>query len=88
MYQIFGKHQYVLNKSSTYDEIKIKYKHCCQSLTENMAIHRHCLPSENQAINVRAKGWALRKDRKVVRFCEKVKAYLRGTFQAGAHGGN
>ena len=53
-----------------------------------MAIHRHCLPSENQAINVRAKGWALRKDRKVVRFSEKVKPYLRGMLEAGAHSGN
>ena len=78
----------VLNKSSTYDEIKIKWKHCCESLTENMAIHRHCLPSENQAINVRAKGWALRKNRKVVRFSEKLKTYLRGMFEAGAHSGN
>jgi hypothetical protein len=51
-----------------------------KSLTENMAIHRHCLPSENQAINVRAKGWALRKNRKVVRFSEKVKTYLRGMY--------
>ena len=55
LHQIFGKHKYVLNKSSTCDEIKIKWKHCCESLTENIAIHRHCLPSENQAINVRAK---------------------------------
>lgn len=31
-------------------------------------------------------GWAVSKDKKIIRFSDKVKTFLRGIFQGGAQG--
>ncbi|XP_061185268.1 uncharacterized protein LOC133193341 [Saccostrea echinata] len=84
---LLGSHQLHLQRSSTYDMIKIRWKDACVNLTENFLKDREeadCRHGESKS-NM---GWALKKDKKTVRFSEEVKHYLQDIFDQGERSGN
>ena len=82
---LFGKHKIFLNSKSSFHDIK-KWKKSCSSIVEHPVLSRnsrlgHCDSSTEM-------GWAMKRDRKRVRFDEKVKNYLRGIFEGGEGSGS
>lgn len=82
---LLGNHQIKLNRISTYDNIKIKWKESCLNIAEHATVSRDSKltpgsPSSDM-------GWAIKKDRKNQRFTENVKTYLRAIFNAGEQSG-
>ncbi|XP_063436491.1 uncharacterized protein LOC134717922 [Mytilus trossulus] len=82
---LLGNHQIKLNRISTYDNIKIKWKESCLNIAEHATVSRDSKltpgsPSSDM-------GWAIKKDRKSHRFTENVKTYLRAIFNAGEQSG-
>ncbi|XP_052065791.1 uncharacterized protein LOC127705502 [Mytilus californianus] len=79
--------KFILNKISTFDEIKLKWKECCDDVTEKVMMDRNNVVLENTKTIDLPMGWALSKDKKIIRFSDKVKTFLRGIFQGGSQGG-
>ena len=81
---LVGKHRQI-NQSPTFDKIKLEWKESCHTMTE------HSLLSRGSSLEIgypsSPMGWALKEDRRNVRFNEKVKAYLKGIFEAGERSG-
>lgn len=86
-HQVIGKHKFILNKISIFDEIKLKWKECCDDVTEMVRMDRNEVSLENTKTIDLPMGWAVSKDKKIIRFSDKVKTFLRGIFQGGAQGG-
>ena len=75
---LLGNHKFVMNKCSTYDTIKNKWKESCTSIAEHSLLLRES-PVVLGAPIVEM-GWALKKERKKQCCTENVKVYLRGIF--------
>lgn len=86
-YSEFNDHMFVGNHSlSTYDDIKIRWLETCQDLaTFTNKSKESILSSGNGQLDM---GWAQKKERKGVRFSERVKVYLKKVFEDGEKSGN
>lgn len=87
---LIGRHTYQLQKMSTFDSVKLRWYDTCMNLSEGMANIQRVNESRDEEIpevNV-PKGWALKRDKKQVRFNDKVKSYLRTIFEEGEKSGN
>ncbi|CAG2245178.1 unnamed protein product [Mytilus edulis] len=82
---LFGKHKIELNRKTTFDLIKNKWKDSCSSIVEHSVLSRNS--RLDQGLLTTQMGWALKKERRNVRFDEKVKDYLRGIFAGGEGSG-
>ena len=80
---LFGKHKIFLNSKSSFDDIKNKWKESCSSIVEHSVLSRNSRLGHGDSST--EMGWALKRDRKTVRFDEKVTNYLRGIY-AGVEG--
>ncbi|XP_052097174.1 uncharacterized protein LOC127732145 [Mytilus californianus] len=78
----FEKHIYKLEKMSTYDSIKVQWADSCNNQYSSLSMERGTRSGNNSACFL-DQGWALKKDRKVVRFSVPVKDYLENIFLEG-----
>ena len=80
---LLGNHEFKSQStSSTCDMIKLRWKDtCCNISSEAQKVKFES--GMKIASNESLMGWALKKDKKCVRFSEKVKNYLQGIFEAG-----
>ncbi|XP_062614103.1 uncharacterized protein LOC134275825 isoform X2 [Saccostrea cucullata] len=86
---LLGEHHYDLQQLSTYDKVKLKWYDICVNLSESLQCNSTLLDpnSELLAESNEIQGWALKKEKKHVRFSEKVKTYLRCIFAEGDKNG-
>lgn len=84
-----GNHTYKLQAMSTYDDIKMRWRNACSSLSEDTLKHASSTGEEvtDQSYVQSDMGWALKKDRKNARFSDYLKSYLTAIFQHGENGG-
>ncbi|CAG2252655.1 unnamed protein product [Mytilus edulis] len=85
MHCLIGDHNYDLQQMSTYDKIKLRWYDACINLSEILNFNRTdaSQPNISQDIAKEQQGWALKKERKHVRFSDKVKLYLKSIFEDG-----
>jgi len=83
---LFGKHKLFLNSKSSFDDIKNKWKESCSSIVEHPVLSRNSRLGHGDSST--EMGWALKRDRKRVRFDHKVKDYLRGIYAGGEGSGS
>jgi len=86
-----GKHLVKLERESTYDTIKKKWAETCKDVSGSYVHQAAAGPSTSSvaasANNSVSLGWALKTTRKLVRFTEKIKAYLKNKFLEGEETG-
>lgn len=65
-----GNHTYKLQAMSTYDDIKMRWRNACSSLSEDTLKHASSTGEEvtDQSYVQSDMGWALKKDRKMLDF--------------------
>lgn len=70
---------------STYDDIKIRWRNACSSLSEDTLKHASSTGEEvtDQSYVQSDMGWALKIDRTNARFSDDLKYYLTDIFQHG-----
>ncbi|VDH90625.1 Hypothetical predicted protein [Mytilus galloprovincialis] len=83
---LLGNHEHQDHKGSTFNDIKLRWKESCFNLTED-TIKFRCETGLKQGSNEQIMGWALKKERKVVRFSDNVKSYLSNIFEEGERSG-
>ncbi|XP_076111669.1 uncharacterized protein LOC143079930 [Mytilus galloprovincialis] len=83
---LLGNHEHQDHKGSTFNDIKLRWKESCFNLTED-TIKFRCETGLKQGSNEQIMGWALKKERKVVRFSDNVKSYLSNIFEKGERSG-
>jgi hypothetical protein len=84
---LVGDHAY--STMCTTDAIKLRWESSCLDLTEKVVSVKHhttCAVEEGSQL-ITSMGWALKGDRKVVRFSVKLKNYLQEVFMAGERTG-
>lgn len=86
---LLGRHEFKLERKSTYDTIKLRW---AEVVTEISSEVRNNLGASCNIRNVDnhenlAKGWALKKEKKAVRFSSDLKEFLTDIFDIGMESG-
>lgn len=61
-HQFIGKHKYILNKISTFNEIKLKWNECCDDVNEMLTMDKNEVSLEHTKTIDLQMGWVLSKD--------------------------
>ncbi|XP_052085173.1 angiopoietin-2-like [Mytilus californianus] len=86
---LIGKHSKQLLNDSTYDRAKKIWAEKCENLhaSTHVTIESDPGTSSSNNFNIPAMGWALKKEKKYVRFSQNVKSYLTELFKIGEASG-
>ncbi|XP_052097915.1 uncharacterized protein LOC127732770 [Mytilus californianus] len=86
---LIGKHSKQLLNDSTYDRAKKIWAEKCENLQASTHVTIESDPgtSSSNNFNIPAMGWALKKEKKYVRFSQNVKSYLTELFKIGEASG-
>ncbi|VDI15324.1 Hypothetical predicted protein [Mytilus galloprovincialis] len=83
-----GFHSYILEQESTYDKIKKKWGQICTSVPVSyLSIDTGNDNCEDTTPSFVSKGWALRQQRKVVRFSPRLRNHLQTIYKHGTDSG-
>jgi hypothetical protein len=86
---LVGFHSFQLDQLSSYDYVRMRWQDICLNLSHN-AKHFQFMgamqPHEENFDHLKT-GWALKKDRKCVRFSSDLKAFLKEVFERGERSG-
>ncbi|CAC5373504.1 unnamed protein product [Mytilus coruscus] len=79
-----GKHEYRLERESTYDSVKRIWDDQCNNINNKVNICLNNLSAGHDEAVVSVKeGWAIRKERRNTRFSKNVRDYLTEKFNQG-----
>ncbi|VDI54960.1 Hypothetical predicted protein [Mytilus galloprovincialis] len=86
---LIGKHTKQLLNDSTYDRAKKIWAEKCENLhaSTHVTIESDPGTSSSNNLNIPPMGWALKKEKKYVRFSQNVKSYLTELFKIGEASG-
>ncbi|CAC5421285.1 unnamed protein product [Mytilus coruscus] len=79
-----GKHDYRLERESTYDSVKRIWADQCNNINNkvNSCLNNLSVGHEEAVVSVK-EGWAIRKERRNTRFSKNVRDYLTEKFNQG-----
>lgn len=84
---LISNHTYQLQARSSYDDIKMRWRDACCTLSEDTLKYSKTVEGITEQVCVQSDmGWALKKERKSARFSDDMKSYLSDIFLQGENG--
>ncbi|VDI54148.1 Hypothetical predicted protein [Mytilus galloprovincialis] len=85
---LLGRHEFKLERKSTYDEIKIRWIQLCNDVSTDVRTTSDISEGastgiQSSPLTTLSKGWALKKDKKAVRFSSDLKSFLAEMYEHG-----